>query len=176
MERLPSSPPAAGASMNPAPIHCLILACGNNLRSDDGVGVWLADWAEWRFRDDPRVRIVACQQWTPELAADIARASAVLFLDCSLATAPGSVALAPVASAAAYESRATHHLGAPQLLALTRELYHAQPAEALLLAIGAGSTELGEHFSDPVAAALPQACRAIEDTIQRFLGGLPLPL
>jgi len=162
--------------MNPSPVRCLILACGNTLRSDDGVGPWLADWAEQRFRDNPCVRVLARQQWTPDLAADIAHAAAALFLDCSLAATPGSVSLAPVAPAAAPEGLATHHLGAPELLALSRELYHAQPREALLVAIGAGSTELGERFSDPVAAALPQACRAIEDTVQRLLDGPPIPL
>ena len=166
----------AGASMNPAPIHCLILACGNTLRSDDGVGPWLANWAERHFHADPRVRVMFRQQWTPELAADIAQAAAVLFLDCSLAAAPGSVTLAPVASTAAHEGLATHHLGAPQLLALTRELYHAQPAEALQLAIGAGSTELGERFSDAVAAALPHARQVIEDAVQRLLDARELPV
>lgn len=166
---------AAGAFMNPSPTRCLILACGNTLRSDDGTGPWLANWAEQRFRDEPRVRVLTRQQWTPELAADIAQASEVLFLDCSLAAAPGSVTLAPVAPLAAQEGLATHHLGAPELLALTRELYQEQPREALLVAIGAGSTELGERFSDPVAAALPQACRAIEDAVQRFLDESKLP-
>lgn len=161
--------------MSPNPVHCLILACGNTLRDDDGVGPWLAAWAEQRFRDDPRVRVVVRQQWTPELAADIAHAAAVLFLDCSLAAAPGSVTLAPVTPVAAPEGLATHHLGAPQLLALTRELYHAQPREALLLAVGGGSTELGERFSDPVAAALSHACRAIEDAVHRLLNERELP-
>ena len=161
--------------MNPSPVRCLILACGNTLRSDDGVGPWLANWAERHFHADPRIRVMFRQQWTPELAADIAHASAVLFLDCSLAAAPGSVSLAPVAPPAAPEGLATHHLGAPQLLALSRELYDAVPGEALLVAIGAGSTELGEHFSDAVAAALPQACRVIEDAVQRLLDARELP-
>lgn len=161
--------------MNPSPVRCLILACGNTLRGDDGVGPWLANWAEQRFRDNSRVRVVTRQQWTPDLTEDIAQAAAVLFLDCSLAAAPGSVTLALVTPVAAPESLATHHLGAPQLLALTRELYHAQPREALLLAVGGGSTELGERFSDPVAAALPHACRAIEDAVHRLLNERELP-
>jgi hypothetical protein len=39
----------------------------------------------------------------------------------------------------------------------------------LLLTIGAGSTELGEVFSDPVSAALPGACTLIEETVLRLL-------
>jgi Ni,Fe-hydrogenase maturation factor len=66
---------------------------------------------------------------------------------------------------------ATHHLGAPELLALSRDIYDSQPSNALLVTIGAGSTELGEIFSDAVAAALPAACRLIEETVLRLLTG-----
>ena len=55
---------------------------------------------------------------------------------------------------------ATHHLDAPELLALGQELYGSLPLAAMLLTVGAGSTELGEEFSDPVEAALPRACAA----------------
>ena len=112
--------------------RCLILACGNTLRGDDGVGPWLADWAENRFRAEADVRVLAPQQWTPELAEDIAHAESVLFVDASLASAPGSVSLSrlELRSGSRLELRlevrgelrvgpvhaqglATHHLGAP---------------------------------------------------------------
>jgi Ni,Fe-hydrogenase maturation factor len=35
--------------MSPPQVRVLILACGNTLRSDDGVGPWLAEWAEQHF-------------------------------------------------------------------------------------------------------------------------------
>ena len=57
-----------GEGMNSSPVRCLLLACGNTLRSDDGVGPWLAAWAEERFRTEARVSILSRQQWTPELA------------------------------------------------------------------------------------------------------------
>jgi hydrogenase maturation protease len=151
--------------------RCLILACGNPLRRDDGVGLWLAEWAEKRFGAETDVRVLVRQQWAPELAEEIARAQSVLFIDCSVDSAPGSVALLPVAPAAAVQGLATHHLGAPELLALSRDLYNSQPSNALLVTIGAGSTELGEVFSDAVTAALPAACRLIEETVLRLLAG-----
>jgi hydrogenase maturation protease len=151
------------------PARCLILACGNTLRGDDGVGLWLADWAEQRFRTEPRMRVLAHQQWTPELAGDIADAESVLFIDCSVASAPGSLNLTPVAPASDQQGLATHHQGAAELLALARDLFNALPRQALLLTIGAGSTELGEVFSSAVTAALPDACRLIEETVLHFL-------
>ena len=145
--------------------RCLILACGNTLRFDDGVGPWLAEWTEKRFRKESQIRILGRQQWTPELAEEIARAHSVLFIDCSVDSAPGSISLVPVEPTAALQGIATHHLGASELLALTRDLYATIPSTAKLLTIGAGSTELGEQFSEAVTAALPEACRLIEETV-----------
>jgi hydrogenase maturation protease len=149
--------------------RCLILACGNTLRGDDGVGPWLAEWSEKRFREESQVRVIARQQWTPELAEDIANAQSVLFIDCSVNSAPGSIILTPVEPTTELQGIATHHQGAAELLALTRDLYSSQLTTAKLLTIGAGSTELGEQFSESVTVALPNACRLIEETVLRLL-------
>jgi hydrogenase maturation protease len=155
-------------SMTHPTARCLILACGNTLRGDDGVGPWLAEWAEKRFASEADVRVVSRQQWTLELAEEIARAESVLFIDCSVDSAPGSVALTPVEPVAAKHGLATHHQGAPELLTLARELYNSLPRSAFLLTIGAGSTALGEVFSEIVSASLPAACRLIEETVLRL--------
>jgi hydrogenase maturation protease len=155
--------------MTQPPARCLILACGNTLRGDDGVGLWLAAWAERRFANQPEIKIIARQQWTPELAEDIARVESVLFIDCSVDSAPGSIKLTPVEPAAISQGIATHHSGAPELLALARDLFNSLPRHAQLLTIGAGSTELGEVFSDAVTAALPEACKLIEETVLHLI-------
>jgi len=152
------------------PIRCLILACGNTLRADDGVGPFLAQWAEERFQAEPGVLVVSRHQWTPELAEDAARADSVLFIDCSIDAAPGSVRLLPVEPASATAELATHHLGAAELLALARQFYNSLPQRALLLTVGAGSLELAEEFSDLVQAALPEARHLLETTVLRLLG------
>lgn len=163
-----------------APLHfdkanCLVLACGNTLRSDDGVGPRLAEWAAERFRDDSHVRILARQQWTPDLAKDIAAAESVLFVDSSADSTPGRVRLTPVSlhvnncGADGTGHPATHHIDPTELLGLTHELYGSMSAHAMLLTVGAGSTELGETFSDPVEAALPRARGILEKAVMRFL-------
>ena len=162
-----------------APMHfekanCLVLACGNTLRSDDGIGPRLAEWAAHRFRDDSSVRVLARQQWTPDLAKDIADAESVLFIDSSVDSAPGRVNLIPVATHrsggdAEASHLATHHIDPTELLGLTQLLYGSMSAHAMLLTVGAGSTELGETFSDPVEAALPRARGVLEKTVMRFL-------
>ena len=152
------------------PTRCLILACGNTLRSDDGVGSKLAAWAEERFRDQPQVRVISRQQWTPELAADVAVADSVFFIDASIKSPPGRVRLIPVSSRVDGEAPASHHLSANQLLGLTRSLYGSIKSHAMLLTVGIGSTELGEALSAPVEAALPRARGILEKAVLRFLG------
>jgi len=149
---------------------CLVLACGNTLRGDDGVGARLAEWAEERFRADPQVRILSRLQWTPELAADIAAADSVLFVDASEKSPPGRVRLVPVSSRMDAAAPATHDLTPNQLLGLTRSLYGGIKSHAMLLTVGVGSTELGEALSEPVAAALPRAQGTLEKAVLRFLG------
>ena len=155
------------------PIRCLILACGNTLRSDDGVGPWLAAWAEQRFEPVPAVRVLSRQQWTPDLAEDVALAESVVFIDSSVESSPGEVRIRPVEPAAAGPGLASHHISAPELLALSQELYDSVPLEALLLTVGAGSTELGETFSKSVSDALPEACNALESAILSLLRASP---
>src|ERR1035438_9446802 len=113
--------------MSSTQARCLILACGNTMRGDDGVGLWLAEWAERRFADQPGVRIIADHQWTPELAEDVAHAQSVLFIDCSFASPPGAINLTPVEPADKGHGKGTHHLDAAQLLALCREFYASLP-------------------------------------------------
>jgi hydrogenase maturation protease len=156
--------------MSLTPARLLILACGNTLRGDDGAGPWFAEWAANRFRSESGVRVLIRQQWTPELAEEVAHAHSVLFIDCSAESAPGAIKIDTVQPAAGSEGMATHHLSAAQLLALGRDLYDSLPRCAQFLTIGAGSMELGEEFSGPVKAALPEACRLLEATVLCLLG------
>jgi hydrogenase maturation protease len=151
------------------PIRCLILACGNTLRGDDGVGPWLAEWARERFPSEPSVRVIARQQWTPDLAEEIAQAESVLFIDCDVDSAPGAVRIARVQQVRRSGGLASHHVEAHELLALCEELYSVLPRNAMLLIVGAGSTEMAEGFSDTVEEALPQTCRMLECTIRDLL-------
>lgn len=150
--------------------RCLILACGNTLRSDDGVGPKLAAWAEERFRQNRDVRVISRQQWTPDLAEDIAAADSVLFVDASASPPPGRVRLIAVSSRVDASAPASHHLTPNQLLGLARSLYGSIKSHAMLLTVGVSSTDLGESFCAPVEAALPRARGILEKAVLRFLG------
>jgi len=150
--------------------RCLILACGNTLRSDDGVGLRLAEWAEERFQENDDVRVVARQQWTPDLAEEIAAAESVLFIDSSVDSLPGRVDFFPVVPRENHNGTVTHHLNANDLMDLARELYGLRFGHAMMLTVGAGSIELGETLSESVEAALPRAQGVLEKAVLTFLG------
>lgn len=154
--------------MNEARVRCLILACGNTLRGDDGIGRFLCAWAEERFAGEPGLRAIACQQWTPDLVEDVAQAESVLFIDCSLDQEPGQVLLREIGPAAPAPV-GTHQLGAGELLRLADELFRAKPQRACLLTVGAGSIELSEEFSAAVRAVLPDAQALVELTVRQLL-------
>jgi hydrogenase maturation protease len=156
--------------MNQISIQCLILACGNTLREDDGIGPYLAHWAEERWRTDPRIRVLCDHQWTPEMVEEVAHAESIIFIDFATDCAPGSVRTMPVESASASSKIGTHHLDAAQLLALSTQLYGQAPHNSLLLTVGAASLELREGFSAAVEAALPEAQRVLANSVQRGLG------
>ena len=149
--------------------RCLILACGNTLREDDGVGPFLAQWAEERWRDDERVRVLCDHQWTPEMVEDVAWAESVIFVDCATDCDAGLVRTMPVEPAPDTSKLGTHHLDAAELLALSRQFYGRMPHSSLLLTVGAGSLELREGFSEAVLAALPDAELALEKSLQHLL-------
>ena len=60
----------------------LVIGYGNDLRSDDGAGRWVAQQIDDRGLDGIEVRSVA--QLTPELALEIAGRSVVVFVDASV--------------------------------------------------------------------------------------------
>jgi hydrogenase maturation protease len=149
--------------------RCLLLACGNALRGDDGIGPWLADWARERFSEEPGVHVISRHQWTPELAVDLAAAETVLFIDCSTKSEPGTVEVLDVQPAEQLQGVGTHQVSAAELLAVAQELYGSLPRRAQILTVGAGSIELSEEFSQAVLDGIPQACARLKEAVTAFL-------
>lgn len=146
-------------------MRLLVLACGNPLRRDDGVGLVLARYAEqWGGARGHAVKVLTQMQWTPELAEEIAAAETVVFLDCAVDLAAGEIRVSEVK--AAEDARpATHHLGAAGLMTLATSLYGRVSARAVLLTVGAADLEMGEGLSAEVEAALPEARMRLEEIL-----------
>ena len=135
----------------------LVLGYGNELRRDDGIGPRVARLVEALRL--PHVRAEARHQLTPELAALLAHVRAAIFIDASLAGAPGTVAVRPLTSAAPAELGG-HRSNPRALLALTDAIYRRAPV-AWLITVAAQDLAVGDQLSragqQGVAAALARA-------------------
>lgn len=144
----------------------LLLACGNTLRQDDGVGWRIAEAAEKLFPAS-RLRIVAVHQFTPEMAADLADAEVAIFVDASAADEPGSIRVAQLSANAEAQSD-THRLDPPALMRLARSVCGRAPEHAFAMTIGACRFGYGEELSHSLERAIPRAVRLLTNLVTAF--------
>jgi hydrogenase maturation protease len=153
-------------------MRALVLACGNTLRGDDGVGWWIAGRVEQYFGScDVEVEFV--RQLTPELSDQVSCAELVIFVDCSSIVAPGDVSVLPVSPAELLPRILTHHLDPASLLRLSADLYGRIPDEAYVVAVGGESFELVETLTEPVTAAVPVAVELVGRILRSRKKGIP---
>lgn len=125
-------------------LKMLVIGYGNSLRSDDGLGPQIAAAVEAWQR--PQVRGLSVHQLVPELAENLARTEAVIFVDAALSRSPDPLAV-QLFSPGAVPLPCLGHIYTPELLlALTEQLYGRCPT-AWCLQVPAHS--LG--FGDPEA-------------------------
>ena len=159
--------PAVGPESAKSGAPALLLACGNSLRQDDGVGLRIAEAAEHLFPAS-RLRIVAAQQFTPEMAADLAATELVIFVDACANDEPGAIRVVTVTAHG--EAPETHRLDPPALLAMAQSVCGHAPARAFALPIGAGCFGYGEEVSGPLRQAVPRALRLLTDLVTAYSG------
>ena len=139
----------------------LVLACGNTLRGDDGVGWAIAERLEGDSSLDD-VEVVVAHQLTPEMAEPISLAETVVFVDCSAVAPAGEVSVFPVAAASKDNASLTHNVDPANLLALSREIFASAPHRAFAVTVGGKSFELKEELSEAVRLAIPEAVLEIK--------------
>ncbi len=170
----PAVTPAVSAAGNcGAPV---LLACGNPLRQDDGVGWRIADAARFGM---PGLRTVVVQQWTPELVEEIADAKLAIFVDASVRDEAGAIRVGVLRSPKAAQGdhtrgiqAETHQLDPLALLALAEEVCGHAPARSFLVTVGADSFHYGEDISARVRQAVPRAARLVGNLIATFAPGM----
>jgi len=189
-------PPAPEIPHMPKAGKCgapVLLACGNALRQDDGVGLAIAAAAE-RVFGDAQLRVVAVQQWTPELAEEIAGAPLAIFVDASAADEAGEIRMRQLCSPTSAKiwqkwgtqeptlsQRArqgwgtqdasiseTHQMGPAELLALAEVIGGHAPERAFLVTVGAGSFQYVEEVSGTVRQAVPRVVRLVGNLMTAF--------
>jgi hydrogenase maturation protease len=145
----------------------LVLAYGNPLRRDDGVG--------WRIAaalgDVPGVEIECVHQLVPELASRLGRTEGVLFIDAAVGEPAGRVRVRDVVSEEG-DSGFGHVLPPERLLDLADRLHGSAPP-AILVTVTAGDVGFGIELSAPVQRALGPATEAARAALDALAARSP---
>ena len=141
----------------------LVIGYGNTLREDDGVGFRVAEVVQtWNLEG---VEARPCQQLTPELAADMADASCVIFVDATPPQNPHSPIVVERIESGHYSSLfSAHHSSPTALLSLTQQLYGKQP-EAYTMLLPSWSMGYGEDLSPIAQLGLKQGLRRLAELL-----------
>ena len=151
--------PAARRSANGSVADVLVIGYGNDLRSDDGAGRWVADRIE--ELDMAGVDVVSVAQLTPELAVAIAGRRLVVLVDASVDTEELTVSDIDPSQGSGVMS---HH-GDPSTVIAMAASVGTLPARAVLVSIPATDLGMGFSMSPPTAAAAEQAVARITDLV-----------
>lgn len=138
----------------------LIIGIGNILRSDDGVGIVAAQKLEKSLGD--QVRVIACQQLTPELAKDLSEVDRVIIIDAEQGNIPGRITVKEIEPGDHALNSFSHELDPATLLTCSRELYGKCP-NAFLVTVTGGTFDFGEGLSQSAAGAMQEVLRHVRD-------------
>jgi hydrogenase maturation protease len=138
----------------------LLLACGNTLRRDDGVGRAVATEIE-RLKL-PGVEVISCDLLLPELADQVSSVNQVIFVD-AVADASRQTRIEEVKPAESPQLMA-HHASPGILLALARDVFGHCPS-ASLVTIPASDFGIGEELSETAHQGMQQALDLILERI-----------
>ena len=143
------------------PDSVLVIAWGNPLREDDGVG-WHVVEGLRRLRPRPSLpalHLRHAHQLTPEMAECVSRSAGVVFVDARRDGTPGEVRCEPVEPSAG--SNPLAHSLSPQALLLYAEHLYGRAPRAVVVGVTGACFALGEGLSPCVRRALPRAIRAV---------------
>jgi hydrogenase maturation protease len=143
----------------------LIVAYGNPLRSDDGVAWRAADALEGKLPDS-EVEILEMHQLAPELAENLSRVEAVIFVDAAEKGEPGEIHCEELSPTG--EAPFAHQLSPGAVLLFARQVYDRSP-RAFSVTLTGECFDHGEALSPAVVAALPGLVARIEALAQQLL-------
>jgi hydrogenase maturation protease len=139
--------------------NTLILGYGNTLRGDDGAGALAAEAIAAQALPSVDVRVL--HQLLPELAAPIAAADLVIFIDAAVdVDADETLRVQHIQPASESAPHDTHISTPTGLLAMARDLFHALP-RAMLVSIPAENFNFGANLSARTKRGIDEITRRI---------------
>jgi hydrogenase maturation protease len=145
----------------------LVIGYGSTLRGDDAVGRRVVETIA--DRSIPNVITISLTQLVPELAARIATAQAVIFVDASTDSELGAVDLREVVNTSGI--LCVPHISSPRdLLSLTSACYERTPP-AWLIAVPSTAFEMTDRLSSAVHKSIHSAVDVAEQLINELIEG-----
>lgn len=148
----------------------LIVAYGNPLRCDDGIG-WRAAHTLQGKLPESKLEIRWLHQLAPEIAESVRNRQLVIFLDAACGEGnccAGEIRVRVVSSNEVHQQREgqfSHIYSPTKIIALARELYGAAP-KAFVVTVTGENFAHGNDLSSPVASALPELLEIIRRMIE----------
>jgi hydrogenase maturation protease len=141
----------------------LVIGYGNPTRGDDAIG-WVAAERLTEEIQDGRVHVLARQQLTLDLAADLGQIERVVFIDAAVMGTPGEIQIERIDPAASCIEAFSHQLAPAALLECAFALYGECP-EGYLVSVTGESFEFGDKLTTPVATVLPDVLSRVRELI-----------
>lgn len=151
-----------------------IIGCGNSNRSDDGVGVFVAQSLQRRLRENPRdnVRVFDAGTGGMEVMFQARGAGRLIVVDASRSgSAPGAIfeVPGPELQREHAPSFSLHDFRWEHALAAGRRIFREQfPADVSVVLIEAQSLDLGLELSAPVHAAANRVIASLSKVIDAY--------
>jgi len=145
-------------------MHTLVLAIGNTLLSDEGIGIHVLDFLRTHHPPTTGVEYLDGGTLSFTLAASIEEADNLIVIDAArLGAAPGAVKKFiddEMDHFLGTSKRSVHEVGLIDLLTAAR-LTQRLPAHRALIGIEPEKLDWGEHPTEPVAQAIPHAAAMV---------------
>ena len=144
-------------------VKSLIVGYGNSLRSDDGIGVRVAEIVtDWNVSE---LQTRSLHQLTPELAEDLAGVDLAIFVDAAQAVDGDSVKLYELQPADSSGLR-SHFADPRALLSLTQAIYGKCP-QAWWLVVPGVNFQIGDRLSAVAQQGVLEALEQIRRLISQ---------
>jgi hydrogenase maturation protease len=156
--------------------NILVLGIGNELLSDDGVGILAVRKLARELRGQADVVETALHGLALLELFLGHRQAIVIDAICTGAHPHGTVFELNPADLETVESPSPHYTGLPEMLALAKQLNLDFPADVKIIAMEVVDPfTVGFELSEPVQKALPELIRKVLEQVKAWIAAEPLP-
>lgn len=157
-----------------------VIGCGNSTRSDDGVGVYVAQTLRTALQRNPRpdVRVFDAGTGGMDVMFQARGARRLIIIDAAISGSPAGAIFRVPGEELASEPDAgysLHDFRWQHALTAGRKIFAADfPSDVTVYLIEAASLAFGLHLSAPVLASAKRVVEEVQETIGAF-GRLEVP-